>query len=98
MWMHFMREALKDVPEQTFSLPSGLTIARMDPSTGMLASPGSTNAVFEVFPSERVPRYYAAPRVNMPPPSEFIEDEDQPASQQPPPPRVTTEKPIESLF
>ena len=98
MWIHFMREALKDVPEQTFPLPSGLTIARMDPSTGMLALPGSPNAVFEVFPSGRVPRYYAAPRVSAPPPSESIADEEQPRPLEPTVPSVTTDKPIESLF
>jgi penicillin-binding protein 1A len=98
MWIQFMREALKDVPEQTFPLPSGLTIARMDPSTGMLALPGSTNAVFEVFPSGRVPRYYAAPRVSAPPPSEPTESEGQPVPLQPTSPSITTEKPIESLF
>lgn len=98
MWMYFMQEALKDLPEQTFPLPSGLTIARMDPGTGMLAPPGSTNAIFEVFPSERAPRYYAAPRVSEPPPSEVIEDEAEPELPKPPPLRTTTEKPIESLF
>jgi len=98
MWMYFMHEALKDAPEQTFPLPSGLTIARMDPSTGMLASPGSVNAIFEVFPSERAPRYYAAPHASEPPPSESIEDEAQPVLPDPPARRTTPQKPIESLF
>lgn len=61
MWMHFMREALKDVPEHLFPQPDGLTTARIDPATGMLALPGSSRGLFEVFPSDRVPRYYAAP-------------------------------------
>ncbi|HYE36278.1 penicillin-binding protein 1A [Methylocaldum sp.] len=98
MWMYFMQEALKDVPEQTFPLPSGLTTARVDPDTGMLAPPGSTNAIFEVFPSERAPRYYAAPRSSEPIPSEAIEDETRPELPEPPPRRSTAEKPIESLF
>jgi len=98
MWMYFMHEALKDAPEQTFPLPSGLTIARMDPSTGMLASPGSVNAIFEVFPSERAPRYYAAPHASEPPPSESIEDEAQPVLPDPPARRTTPQKPTESLF
>jgi len=98
MWMYFMQEVLKDVPEQTFPLPSGLTIARMDPGTGMLASPGSVNAVFEVFPSERTPRYYSTPQASEPPPPEPEDDEAQPVLPNPPPSRTTTEKPIESLF
>lgn len=98
MWMYFMREALKDVAEQTFPLPSGLTVARMDPSSGLLALPGSANAIFEVFPSERAPRYYAAPRVSELPASELGEDDTQLASPKPPPIRATPEKPIESLF
>ncbi|MGX2039481.1 penicillin-binding protein 1A [Methylocaldum sp. MU1018] len=98
MWMYFMQEALKDVPEQTFPLPNGLTTARVDPDTGLLALPGSPNAIFEVFPSERTSRYYAAPRTSEPSPPEAGEDEDRPALPEPPPRRATTEKPIESLF
>lgn len=59
MWMAYMREALKDVPERSFSIPDGLTTARIDPATGMLVSGGG---IVEVFPVNRVPRYYAPPR------------------------------------
>ena len=73
MWMYFMQEALKDVPEHIFPQPDGLTTARIDPATGMLAGPGSSSGVFEIFPSDRVPRYYAAPADLSPAPADSVD-------------------------
>jgi penicillin-binding protein 1A len=111
MWLNFMREALKDVPEYSFPLPGGLTTARVDSSTGMKTSAGNSNTVFEVFPSGHTPRSVPAqpPRPDTSADGEeatvFPEDEEEraaspePASPEEAPPRSTTvEKPIESLF
>ncbi|RMD79730.1 MAG: penicillin-binding protein 1A, partial [Gammaproteobacteria bacterium] len=55
MWMAFMGEALRGVPEAPFVRPPGLVTVRIDPATGLLAAPGS-RAVFETFRAGRVPR------------------------------------------
>ncbi len=55
MWIDFMRVALEGRPESTLPRPQGLVNARIDPDTGKLASAGNPDAIFEVFPAERVP-------------------------------------------
>jgi penicillin-binding protein 1A len=53
VWLHFMREALKEFPEFIFPMPSGLSTTRIDPSSGIRTSASSPNTVFEVVPSEQ---------------------------------------------
>lgn len=55
VWVSFMREALRDLPPQERARPEGLVSVRVDPRTGLLAPPGSPDAVFEYFPLESVP-------------------------------------------
>ncbi|MDH5613985.1 MAG: peptidase, partial [Gammaproteobacteria bacterium] len=55
MWVDYMREALKGIPEKPLDRPEGLVSVRIDPETGLLASPGSTDAIFETFRTENVP-------------------------------------------
>ncbi|MEM6579788.1 MAG: penicillin-binding protein 1A [Pseudomonadota bacterium] len=55
IWIDFMKEALKDLPVQDRRVPNGLINVRIDPDTGLLASPGQPDAVFEYFPEETVP-------------------------------------------
>lgn len=55
IWIDFMREALRDSPEQQRPVPPGIVSVRIDPDTGLLASPGQANAIFEYFPEEAVP-------------------------------------------
>lgn len=61
MWVNFMREALAGMPERSFPLPEGLTTARIDKTSGLLAYPGS-NSTTEFFPIDHLPKSYAAPR------------------------------------
>ncbi len=61
MWMHFMQEALKDVPEYSFPLPDGLVEARISPSSGLLVRGKSPNAITEYFPPDLAPKRYATP-------------------------------------
>lgn len=107
MWIHFMQEALKEIPEQLFPQPAGLTTARIDPATGMLALPGSSRGLFEIFPSDRVPRYYAAPSYSSAPSDNSTGSSDNTSA--PPPPTAPLREPkgtasgsggktIESLF
>lgn len=109
MWLRFMREALKGVPEYAFPLPSGLTTARIDPYTGVKASASNPNAIFEVSPTGQKPHPLAVmrrPRNYRPPAvesdagaSDNAEQDTSPAN--PVESRSRTapvEKPLESLF
>jgi len=61
MWISFMREALKGVPEKPFEMPPGITTARIDPQTGQLASSADGHSMLEVFKVEDVARLAAGP-------------------------------------
>ena len=53
--------ALKDVPEQPFDMPPGISKVRIDPGTGALASAADSGAILEVLKSEDVARLAAQP-------------------------------------
>ena len=55
VWVHFMRQALRDTPEVQIPAPDGLVTVKISPETGLLASADDPNAVFETFmePSAR---------------------------------------------
>ena len=55
VWVDFMGEALKGQKEKHFPQPEGIVSVRIDPETGLLATPGQTNAIFELFKSEELP-------------------------------------------
>jgi penicillin-binding protein 1A len=61
IWIDFMRTALKDVPEQPFDMPPGISKVRIDPGTGALASAADSGAILEVLKSEDVARLAAQP-------------------------------------
>jgi penicillin-binding protein 1A len=56
IWIDFMREALKDRPQQPRRLPAGVSRVRIDPDSGLLAPAGQRNAIFEYFREEHVPQ------------------------------------------
>ena len=56
IWINYMREALRDSPEQSRPLPPGLVNVRIDPQTGALAGSRQPDAIFEYFREEHVPR------------------------------------------
>lgn len=55
IWIDFMRDALDGVPERPFNPPPGVTTARIDPDSGLLARADNPNAINEVFLSENLP-------------------------------------------
>jgi penicillin-binding protein 1A len=61
MWIGYMRERLKGVPEKPFEMPSGITTARIDPDSGQLAASGDAHSMLEVFKVEDVARLAAGP-------------------------------------
>jgi len=56
IWIDFMRDALKGIPESPLEQPPGLVTVRIDPATGLRAGPGSSDAIFEIFRSENTPK------------------------------------------
>jgi penicillin-binding protein 1A len=55
IWVRFMREALRGVPEQRRAMPEGLVTLRISPDTGMLASGENPDAILETFMSDHLP-------------------------------------------
>lgn len=69
IWMEFMAEALKNVPEKHPQQPRGVVSVLIDPETGERARPGQADAIFELFPEHQVP--------SMGPAYEFAPDGEQ---------------------
>jgi penicillin-binding protein 1A len=61
IWIDFMRAALKDVPEQPFDMPPGVTRVRIDPASGYLAGAGDGGAILEVMKTEDATRLAEQP-------------------------------------
>lgn len=55
IWVHFMREALRSVPQHSRPMPDGLIQARVNPETGALANADDPGGVFETFMLDRMP-------------------------------------------
>lgn len=56
IWIDFMADALAGKPEKSLPQPPGITAVRIDPRTGLLARPGESDAIFEVFANDTVPK------------------------------------------
>ena len=56
MWIDYMDEALKGLPEPALETPPGLVTVRIDPETGLLVGAGFPDAQFEIFRVENVPK------------------------------------------
>jgi len=59
MWMDFMSNALPLYPPKFLPRPDGLVSIRIDPKTGLMAQDGQSDAFFETFQKEHVPRAQA---------------------------------------
>ncbi len=55
IWVHFMREALRGVPQRTRFMPEGLVQVRISAASGGIASVDDPDAIFETFMSDRMP-------------------------------------------
>lgn len=55
MWIDYMRVALEGIPESILVEPPGVVTARIDPTTGKLASADNPQALFEVFRTGDIP-------------------------------------------
>ncbi len=56
-WIEFMKEALKDSPENILrSKPEGLVLVKIDPKTGLRAKASDPKGIFEIFREEYSPQ------------------------------------------
>lgn len=59
IWTKFMKEALAKEPVLDFPVPTGVTFVKIDPETGLLASPRTKDAYLEAFISGGEPKEYS---------------------------------------
>lgn len=59
IWVDYMATAIADSPQHPYEQPVGIVSVRIDPETGLLAAPGQTDAIFEYFREEDVPKEFA---------------------------------------
>lgn len=55
IWLRFMQGASSQMTARNFPIPDGLEFAKIDPENGLLAGPGTQDAVFEVFKTGTAP-------------------------------------------
>ncbi|MDX1459707.1 MAG: penicillin-binding protein 1A [Xanthomonadales bacterium] len=55
IWIGYMAEALRDVPDQPPPLPDGVAQARIDPESGLLARLDNPDAIMELFQAGQLP-------------------------------------------
>jgi penicillin-binding protein 1A len=55
IWIDYMQVALKERPVRDIAPPPGLVTVKIDPLSGLLASPGDPDALFETFQEEKLP-------------------------------------------
>jgi penicillin-binding protein 1A len=55
MWIGFMREALAGTSQALPARPPGIVEHRINPTTGLIASDGSPNSIFEIFDIDHLP-------------------------------------------
>jgi penicillin-binding protein 1A len=55
IWIHFMREALKGVPQEKRPMPDGIVTLRVSPETGALVSAENPDGMAEIFMADHLP-------------------------------------------
>lgn len=69
IWIDFLREALKSLPDREFDIPHGIVYAKVDEDTGLLSKPGQEGTV-EMFDWKHRPKRTATEDVDF---EHFIE-------------------------
>lgn len=59
IWIEYMRVALQGREEIHRKQPPGIVTVKIDPTTGLLARPGQSDAIFEIFREELAPTQQA---------------------------------------
>jgi penicillin-binding protein 1A len=71
IWLSFMQKVLAERPQDDFDVPPGITFARIDPISGLLARPDTPNSVVEAFKRGEQPKDYVKAR-DMVDPGQFF--------------------------
>ncbi len=71
IWMNYMKEALKNEPNESIKRPAGLVNIQIDPETGEAVPPETDGAIFELFRKKYAPE---VPKISQKQ-IEFITDE-----------------------
>jgi penicillin-binding protein 1A len=66
IWIHFMREALKGVPEYRRPMPDGIVTLRVSTDTGTLISNENPDGMSELFLADHLPAAREAGPVSTP--------------------------------
>ena len=111
MWIHFMREALKNLPETSFSPPEGVVETHGSPSDGLLVKRKNADGTIEYYPHDQAPKRLTKPPAKKKPkkarPSVDSDEgstrgdsggTDEGADYSPPPGRESGGKSVEPLF
>ncbi|MFB0505619.1 MAG: penicillin-binding protein 1A [Thermodesulfobacteriota bacterium] len=59
IWLNYMETVLKGTPIKHFPVPEKIIFAKIDPDTGLLASPSTPNPFFECFKEGTAPTRYS---------------------------------------
>ncbi|WP_267257204.1 penicillin-binding protein 1A [Coxiella endosymbiont of Ornithodoros maritimus] len=59
IWIQFMRAALQGQPKASLPQPPGTVMVRIDPHTGLLASPNQPESRFEIFRQRYAPTQFS---------------------------------------
>jgi penicillin-binding protein 1A len=65
VWVGFMKRLMADKPVQAFSVPEGITYAKIDAASGRLAGPDSQNVILECFKEGTQPKEVATNKVEI---------------------------------
>jgi len=71
VWLYFMQEYLKDQQPESFSIPPGVVMARMNPNTGAILHPHDTGGTYAAFAG-------SPPVQELPPSDSVLAQEPQP--------------------
>jgi penicillin-binding protein 1A len=61
IWIGYMGVALKGIPDEPLRMPGGLSQARIDPESGLLARMDNPDAIMELFQTGNLPEMEAEP-------------------------------------
>ena len=76
IWVKFMKKASKSIPTKNFPMADGIEFARIDPDTGLMATPDTQEPAFEVFKIGTKPKDNSPPKNLAKPNDFFIMDAD----------------------
>ena len=66
IWIEYMTQVMSGRPPRDFPVPPGIVFAKIDPETGLLATPETESPIFEAFQEGTEPKEASPGRVTVP--------------------------------